>query len=84
MGSVFFKSSKEKLASSKASSFFDLSAVDIDGKLIEFSTLKQYKAIIVVNVASSCGYTKPAYKELVQIYDKYQYKHINFLLNLKI
>ena len=72
MGSVFFKSAKEKIANPAASSFFDLAAVDIDGKTINFSQFKDAKAFIVVNVASSCGYTKPAYKELVQLYEKYK------------
>jgi glutathione peroxidase-family protein len=75
MGSVFFKSGKDKVLT-KVQSFFDLSAKDIDGNLISFSTFKQNKAFIVVNVASSCSFTRPAYKELVKLYDDYQFLKI--------
>jgi len=74
MGSFFFfKKSKEKL-STKVQSFFDLSAKDIDGNLILFSCFKESKALLIVNVASSCGFTRPAYKELNQLYEKYQFE----------
>lgn len=71
MGSVFFKSSKEKLAKT-SKSFFELQATDIDGKTFEFSSLSAFKAIIVVNVASSCGLTRTNYKELNELYEKYK------------
>jgi glutathione peroxidase-family protein len=72
MGTIFFKNKKEKLLKSPKT-FFELSAKDIDGQEISFSTYQKYKAIIVVNVASSCGLTKSNYKELNELYDKYQY-----------
>jgi glutathione peroxidase-family protein len=50
MGSVFFKSGKEKLAPN-VQSFFDFKVNDITGKLVDFSTYKDRKAIMVVNVA---------------------------------
>lgn len=50
MGSVFFKKGSEKLASTNQS-FFDFKINDITGKLIDFSTFKGKKAIMVVNVA---------------------------------
>jgi len=34
MGSIFFKSNKEKITKSTITSFFDLSAKDIDGNVI--------------------------------------------------
>jgi glutathione peroxidase-family protein len=45
------------------SSFWDLSAINITGDKITFDTYKDSKAILVVNVASECGYT-PNYKYL--------------------
>jgi len=50
MGSVFFKKGSEKLNPS-AQSFFDFKVKDITGKLVDFSTFKDRKAIMVVNVA---------------------------------
>ena len=44
---------------------FDLSlqsAVDIDGQVVNFSKYAGKKAVIVVNVASACGYTDANYK----------------------
>ncbi len=50
MGSAFFKSGKEKLKP-EVQSFFDFKVKDITGKVIDFSTFKDRKAIMVVNVA---------------------------------
>jgi glutathione peroxidase-family protein len=50
MGSVFFKKGSEKL-NAPVQSFFDFKVKDITGKVIDFSTFKDRKAIMVVNVA---------------------------------
>ena len=42
---------------------------------------KDKKAILIVNVACSCGYTSNHYKELVDLYAKYQY---SLLISLEI
>lgn len=47
--------------------FFDLQAKDIDGNVLEFSTLKD-KITIITNVASYCGYTESHYRGLVQLF----------------
>ena len=45
---------------------------DIDGKDVELSKYKG-KVVLVVNVASKCGYT-PQYKQLQEVFDKYKDK----------
>lgn len=57
-------------------SFHDLTAKDINGKEYKMSQLKG-KKVMVVNVASHCGYT-PQYKQLQQLYDAYKDK--NFII----
>ena len=51
-------------------SFFDFSINLIDGKKIELSEFKG-KSILLVNVASNCGFTKQ-YSDLQKLYDIYQ------------
>ncbi len=51
-------------------SLYDFKLTDIDGK--EFSLAKyEGKVIMIVNVASKCGYT-PQYEGLQEIYEEYQ------------
>ena len=49
--------------------FFDFSIKSIDGNNLELSTYKN-KAILLVNVASNCGFTKQ-YLDLQQLWEKY-------------
>mmetsp|Transcript_3144 Transcript_3144/g.5847 ORF Transcript_3144/g.5847 Transcript_3144/m.5847 type:complete len:235 (-) Transcript_3144:105-809(-) len=49
-------------------SFFQLSAKNIDGNDFDFENLKG-KITVVVNVASRCGYTESHYRGLKQLYD---------------
>ncbi|KAF9361240.1 hypothetical protein BGX34_007253 [Mortierella sp. NVP85] len=51
-------------------SFFDLKAKDIHHQEVDFSDFKG-KVVLVVNVASKCGYTDQ-YKELEQLYQDYK------------
>ena len=52
--------------------FFDFSIKSIDGNNLELSTYKN-KAILLVNVASNCGFTKQ-YSDLQQLWKKYEDK----------
>ena len=66
MFSIFNKSNAE------SKSFFDFSIDLIDGKKIELSEFKG-KSILLVNVASNCGFTKQ-YSDLQELYEIYQSK----------
>lgn len=50
-------------------SFYDFQMKSIDGKMIDFSQYKG-KKILLVNVASKCGYT-PQYEQLQELHEKY-------------
>ena len=56
--------------------FYDFSIKSITGENLDFSTFKN-KTILMVNVASNCGFTKQ-YSDLQQLYDKY--KDNNFIV----
>lgn len=56
---------------------FDYTATDIDGKEFSMSSLKG-KKIMIVNVASECGYT-PQYKDLQKLYAEYKDKGLVIL-----
>lgn len=49
--------------------FYDFTALSIDGKEIKMSEYKG-KKVLIVNVASECGYT-PQYKGLQKLYETY-------------
>ena len=66
MFSIFTKVNAEN------KSFFDFSIDLIDGKKIELSEFKG-KSILLVNVASNCGFTKQ-YSDLQELYEVYQTK----------
>jgi len=72
---VFIVSVRTLCAKNKAplpKSLYEISAKTIDGKTV---TLERYKGqvILVVNVASKCGFTKQ-YRGLQEIYEKYKGK----------
>jgi glutathione peroxidase len=54
----------------QAQSIYDISVRTIDGKTIKLVEYKN-KVILIVNVASECGYT-PQYEGLESIYEKYK------------
>jgi len=68
MGSTFASSHSEK----KPRSVLDFTMKNIDGKEVPLSQYRG-KVILIVNVASKCGYT-PQYKSLEELYNKYKDK----------
>ena len=84
MGFISCKTKKESTKSvtteskitSSMPNIYNFKVKDIDGKEFDFSTLKG-KKIMIVNVASECGYT-PQYKVLEELYK--EYKNKNFVI----
>lgn len=58
--------------SMNAQSFYDIPLTGIDGKAINLSSYKG-KKILIVNVASECGYT-PQYERLQDLYETFYEK----------
>ena len=56
---------------------YDFSFNDLDGSLLNLSQFKG-KVIVIVNVASQCGFTKQ-YEDMQKIWEKYQSKGIVML-----
>lgn len=52
--------------------FYEFKEKNINGKMVDFSIYKG-KVVLVVNVASKCGFTKQ-YEDLQKLYDKYKDK----------
>ncbi|MFC5623764.1 glutathione peroxidase [Algoriphagus winogradskyi] len=55
-----------------APSFYEFSMKDLNGEMVDFSSFKG-KKVMVVNVASKCGYT-PQYEELQKLYAEHSDK----------
>ena len=66
----------EKVEAKYDKLFFDLSIKNIDSKIINLSKYRG-KTILLVNVASNCGFTKQ-YSSLQTLYDTYKEK--NFIV----
>ena len=61
-----------KTMSNSTETFFDLNVNSINGDVLNLSKLKG-KTILLVNVASNCGFTKQ-YEDLQNLYDSYKNK----------
>lgn len=59
-------------------SIHEFTVKDARGKDVELSTYKG-KVLLVVNVASKCGYTDSNYTQLTQLYNKYKDKGLEIL-----
>ena len=53
--------------------FFDFSVELVDGKSVELKEFKNKKAILLVNTASFCGFTKQ-YNDMQNIWERYEDK----------
>ena len=56
---------------------YDFNFNDLDGSILKLSDYKD-KVIVVVNVASQCGFTKQ-YEDMQEVWEKYQQKGIVML-----
>ena len=56
--------------SKQINSFYDLEISSIDGKIISFKDYKN-KAVLIVNVASYCGFTKQ-YSDMQKLWENYK------------
>ena len=74
--SLIMFSFSEKVEAKYDKLFFDLSIKSIDNKIIDLSEYTG-KTILLVNVASKCGFTKQ-YTALQELYEKYKEK--NFIV----
>ena len=59
-----------RAGNAQTKSFYDFTVKGIDGNNFSFSQLRG-KKVMVVNVASKCGYT-PQYEQLEEVYEKYK------------
>ena len=59
---------------SQTASFYDFKVKTLEGNDFDFSSLKG-KKVMVVNTASKCGFT-PQYKDLEELYERYEGKLI--------
>lgn len=59
-----------QISDKKMNNISSIKVKDINGKDVSLSDFKG-KALLIVNVASECGYT-PQYKGLQQLYEKYK------------
>ncbi|GAB9467193.1 Glutathione peroxidase [Globisporangium polare] len=64
---------------SDGASLFGFFVDDIAGNPVPLERFADKKAILVVNVASSCGYTDQNYRELQTLYEKYQSQGLEIL-----
>ena len=55
----------------KASTVYEFTIKDIDNQDVKLDKYKG-KVLLIVNVASRCGFTKTNYKELNELYSKYK------------
>ena len=74
--SLFMFSFFEKVDAKYEKLFFDFEIKDINNKFIKLNEFRG-KTVLLVNVASNCGFTKQ-YSELQILYDKYKEK--NFIV----
>lgn len=76
----FYKSEVDDVPADKITAYDQINVVDIDGNEKKLSdVVKGQKAVLIVNVASACGFTDSGYKGLVELYNKYHEKGLEVL-----
>mmetsp|Transcript_30475 Transcript_30475/g.46148 ORF Transcript_30475/g.46148 Transcript_30475/m.46148 type:complete len:186 (-) Transcript_30475:77-634(-) len=60
-------------------SFYELTANDIDGNLVQFSDFRG-KIVVITNVASQCGYTQSHYASMVELYSQVRHDDLVHIL----
>lgn len=63
--------STSSVLASTPKTVYDFSAIDIDGNKVDLGERYRGHVLIIVNVASKCGYTDGHYSELNQLYEEY-------------
>jgi len=64
--------------SQSSDAFYTFNAKDIDLNVVDFKRFKN-QVVLIVNVASNCGYTEQNYKQLPQLYKKYREKGLEII-----
>uniref|UniRef100_A0A0D6R791 Glutathione peroxidase n=1 Tax=Araucaria cunninghamii TaxID=56994 RepID=A0A0D6R791_ARACU len=76
-----FSASQSQFSNSStmtANTIYDFTVKDIKGNDVDLSTYKG-KVLLIVNVASQCGFTNSNYKELNQLYQNYKDQEFEIL-----
>ncbi len=80
MGCITFKTGIDTFQSLETKPFEEIKVIDINGNLNKLGNyLYKKKLLIIVNTASNCGYTKPNYIQLVELYKQYKDKGLEIL-----
>jgi len=58
---------------------FDFTCLDIDGREVKLDIYRTSPVVLVVNVASQCGYAHANYRQLQKLYDQYHAKGVEIL-----
>ncbi|KAF4029859.1 Glutathione peroxidase [Phytophthora infestans] len=59
------------ICNGEVKSFLDFTIPDLKGHQVSMREFNAFPVILVVNVASDCGYTDKNYRELQELYEKY-------------
>ena len=62
----------------KAKSVYEFTVKDMDGKDVSLNQFKGHP-LIIINVASKCGYTKANYEEMNRLYSEYESQGLRIL-----
>ena len=74
---IFFLGNKNSVNAEYERLAYDFTFIDLDKSLLSLSNFKD-KVIIVVNVASQCGFTNQ-YEDMQKVWEKYQSKGVVML-----